>query len=153
MAKRTTFLRVLCGLSGFSAMYGMLSGASTALSPPEVDAEYLEQLYSQLDQFTVPIEGFKEMVHDYYRNLSLNMGNFGASNFLFSGIQFVGVMLMYRLNRIGFPLYVLAQLGMAFSSAYFGIFNTFGQIVTAFNLIWSLIWIGMYATQLKYFFK
>ncbi len=152
-AKRTRFLSVLCMLSTVNAVYGIVSGLLNAISPPNVDKELIGQLFERLERFNVPIEGFQTELETYYLNLMLNMGNLGASSFLFFGISLVGVMLMYRLNQIGFTLYLVAQLGLAFSPALFGGFNIMGKASLALALTWNFIWIIMYATQRKYFYK
>lgn len=151
--KRTKFLTVLCALSGFSAIYGILSGLSSAMSPPDIDSDFLENLIVQLNQFQIPLEGMQLEMNEYYKNLMLNMGNFGAATFLFSGIQAIGVYMMYHRNRIGFALYSLSQVGAACSPVIFGGFNSFGQLSLGVFLTWNLIWIGMYATQVKHFHK
>ncbi len=151
--KPTKFLKVLCALSGFSAIYGVLSGLSSAISPPDVDAAFLENLFEQLRRFEMPIADLQPQMEEYYKNLMLNMGNFGAATFLFSGIQAIGVYMMYHHNRIGFALYSLSQIGAACSPVIFGGFNTFGQISLGIFLVWNFIWIGMYATQIKHFHK
>lgn len=151
MQERPKFLTVLCLLSGFSAAYGIVSGLSSAMSPPEVDAGFLEDMIAQLNQFELPVEGLQEDMNDYYRNLMLNMGNYGAATFLFSGIQALGVYMMYQRNRIGFALYSLSQVGAACSPVIFGGLNTFGQYALAINLIWNFVWVGLFATQIKHF--
>ncbi len=153
MGARPRFLTVLCALSMTNAVYGMLTGLASALSPVDVDDAFLEDLFSRLESLPVVIEDIRPEIETYYMNLMLNMGNLGAANFLFYGINLVGVMLMFRLNKIGFVLYVLAQLGIAFSPALFGGFSRFGQISLGVALFWNAIWVVMYATQLKRFYK
>lgn len=150
-SRRTKFFLVLCTLSTVNAIYGMVSGLINALSPADVDEAFLTGLFEQLETLDLPLEGVRDDVEQYYLNLMLNIGNLGAANFLFFGISLVGVRLMYNLNRVGFTLYVLAQLGLAFSPTVFGGFNAVGQISLATLLFWNGIWILMYASQLKYF--
>lgn len=149
--RRPRFLNVLCILSGLAAVYGAFSGLSGALAPPDVDDGFVEDLLGRLDDFEMPWGNLKEDMEAYYVNMMINFGNVGTANFLFYGIQLVGVYMMFRLNRIGFVLYVVAQLGLAFSSLIFGGFNDFGWLVFVLALGWSAVWIGAYATQLKYF--
>lgn len=148
---------MLLALSGFNAIYQVLSGLGTAMSPPDIDFGILEQRAEMLDEL---INGFgkygetllelKPQIEEYDKNLMLNLGNLGAATFLFGGIQAIGVYMMYQLNRIGFSLYMLAQIGFAASPAIFGGFNEFGKISFFVFLIWNFIWVGMYATQLKH---
>jgi len=126
---------------------------STAISPPEVSEEFLQSLYDQINQYPLPIEGLGNQVESYYRNLMLNFGNYGAANFMFYGIELVGVFLMYRLNRIGFTLYLLSQIGLAATPVLFGTLNTFGMITFGLTLLWNGIWVVLYAFQRKHFIK
>ena len=151
--KRTRFLGILCTLSGVNASYGVVSGIITAISPPDVDNSFIENLFTQLEQYKLPIPELQDEVKEYYLNLMLDLGNYGAANFLFFAIQLIGVIMMYRLNRIGFTLYTAAQIGLAASPVIFGSFNTFGKITLGMTLAFNAIWVIMYATQIKHFRK
>ncbi|WP_204336922.1 hypothetical protein [Cryomorpha ignava] len=151
--KRTKFLRALCTLSGVNAIYGIISGITTAISPPDVDDTFIVNLFEQLEKYELPIADLQDDVKEYYLNLMLDLGNFGAANFLFFAIQLIGIFMMYRLNRIGFTLYTVAQIGLAAAPIIFGSFNDFGKITFAITLVWNAIWVIMYATQIKYFHK
>lgn len=131
----------------------MISGVMTAMNPPDIDSTYVNSLFEQLGKYKLPIESLQPQVESYYLNLMLELGNFGAANFLFFGIQLVGVQMMYRFNRVGFWLYAAAQLGLAVVPIVFAQWNTFAEIVLGMTVVWNLIWVVMYATQLKYFKK
>lgn len=131
----------------------MISGVMTAMNPPDVDSTYVNSLFEQLGKYKLPIESLQPQVESYYLNLMLELGNYGAANFLFFGIQLVGVNMMYRLNRTGFWLYVGAQIGLAAVPIVFAQWNAFAEIVLGMTIFWNLIWVVMYATQLKYFKK
>jgi hypothetical protein len=153
VGERSRFLTVLCGLSFVNAIYGITTGLASAISPVDVDEAFLENLFERIGALPLQMEGLQGEIETYYLNLMLNIGNMGAANFLFYGISFIAVLLMWRLNRIGFVLYILAQLGLAFSPAVFGGFNRFGQISLGVALFWNLLWVVMYATQLKRFYR
>jgi len=122
-----------------------------AIAPPDVDQEFIDGFMKQLDQFELPVEGLRDEVETYYLNLMLNMGNIAAANFLFFGIEMIGVILMFRLNRIGFLLYSASQIGLAFVPPVFAGFGQFGTSVLVATLIWNLIWVVLYAFQVKKF--
>jgi len=149
----TKFLRVLCALSGVNAIYGILTGLGTAISPPDVDDTFINNLFERLGEFKLPIEDLQDEVNEYYLNLMLDLGNYGAANFLFFAVQLIGVFMLYRLNRIGFVLYTVAQIGLALTPVIFASFNTFGKITFYMTLAWNAIWVIMYATQVKRFPK
>lgn len=151
--KQTKFLRILCTLSGINALYGIISGITTAIAPPDVDDTFIGNLFEQLEKYELPIANLQDDVKEYYLNLMLDLGNFGAANFLFFAVQLIGVFMMYRLNRIGFTLYTVAQLGLATAPVIFGSFNDFGKITLGMTLVWNAVWVIMYATQIKHFHK
>lgn len=151
--KQLRFLSILLFLSGFNAVYGMISGVMTAMNPPDVDSNYVNSLFEQLGKYKLPIESLQPQVESYYLNLMLELGNYGAANFLFFGIQLVGVFLMRRLNRVGFWLYTAAQFGLAVVPVIFAQWNAFAEIVLTMTVVWNLIWVIMYASQLKHFKK
>ncbi len=151
--QRTRFLHVICVLSAAHAIYGVVTGLATAFSPPSVDDQSLNTLLEQLNKFEMPFPELKEQVEKFYVNLMLDMGNYATASFLFYAIQLIGVIMLFQLNRIGFTLYFLAQIGLAANPVIFGGWNLFGQIMLGAALIWNGIWIIMYATQLKYFPK
>ena len=153
MTNRPKTLAILCSLSFLYSVYGIITSLSSALSPPEVSEEFLQTLYDQINKYPLPIEGIGDQVESYYRNLMLNFGNYGAANFMFYGIELVGVFLMYRLNRIGFTLYMLSQIGLAATPVLFGSFNTFGLITLGITAVWNAIWVVLYAFQRKHFIK
>jgi hypothetical protein len=149
MVKPTKFLRIICSLSFIHSIYGIITGLTTALAPPEVDSEYLDKIFAQLGEVELPIKGLKGDIEDFYLNLLLDMGNYGASEFLFFSIQLIAVIMMYRLKRFGFTLYILAQIGLAAAPVIFGGFNTFGKISLSAAVVWNLIWVLLYASQRK----
>ena len=150
---QSQFFKVICFLSLLNASYGIISGVLGAIAPPDIDQAYIDGFMEQLDKFELPMEGLREDVQTYYLNLMLEMGNVAAANFLFFGIEMIGVILMFRLSRIGFVLYVASQIGLAFIPAVFGGFSDFGISVLVFTLIWNAIWVLMYWTQVRKFPK
>lgn len=147
------FFKVICFLSLLNASYGIVSGVMGAIAPPDVDQAYIDGFSEQLDKFELPIEDLRDEVETYYLNLMLNMGNIAAANFLFFGIEMIGVILMFRLSRIGFVLYAASQIGLAFVPPVFAGFGQFGTSVLVATLIWNLIWVVIYAFQVKKFPK
>ena len=123
------------------------------MSPPDVDNYFIENLSDLINEKKLPMPELQGDVEEYYLNLMLDLGNYGASNFLFFSIQLISVILMYRLNRIGFTLYTAAQVGLAATPVIFGGFNTFGKIILVMTLVFNAIWVIMYATQIKHFKK
>jgi hypothetical protein len=136
-------------LSLVNASYGIVSGIIGAISPPDVDQAFMDGFLARLDEVKLPIESIRGEVEVYYTNIMLSAGNISAAKFLFYSIEMIGIVMMYRYNRMGFSLYVLSQLGLAFLPAIFGGFNQFGSAVMVATLIWNAIWVLVYLLQVR----
>lgn len=149
--KPPTFLKVLCTLSMINGAYGMISGLANAISPPEVNDRMIEDIFSRLEDFALPIEEVRPQLETFLVNTMLNMANIGASSFIFYGMSLVGAWLMLRANRHGFGLYIVAQVGLAFVPSFFGGLDTLGWANFLILMIWNGIWVAMYAANRRYF--
>jgi len=131
-------------LSLVNASYGIVSGVLGAISPPDVDQVFIDGFLERLNEIELPIESIRDEVEVYYTNTMLSAGNISAANFLFFSIEMIGIIMMYRFNRMGFSFYALSQIGLAFVPAVFGGFNQFGVAVLVATLIWNALWMLMY---------
>lgn len=145
------FLKAIATLSMINGAYGMISGLANAISPPEVNDQMIEDIFIRLESLSVPLEEIRPEMETFLVNTMLNMGNIGASSFLFYGMSFIGAWLMLRANRNGFMLYIVAQIGLAFVPSFFGGLNMLGWANFAMLMVWNAIWVAMYASQRKYF--
>lgn len=91
-----------------------------------------------------------ESTRQYLTNTLINAQNLGALNFLFGAISLLGVYYMYRLRRRGFTIYSIAQLGLAVSSVLMGGMITMAWVYGGASFFISLVFILLYASQLKY---
>lgn len=149
--KPPSFLKVISTLSMINGAYGMISGLANALSPPDVNDQMIEDIFSRLENFSVPLDEVRPQLETFLVNTMLNMGNIGAASFLFYGMSFIGAWLMLRANRNGFMLYIVAQVGLAFVPSFFGGLNTLGWANFAMLMVWNGIWVAMYASQRNHF--
>ena len=67
-----------------------------------------------------------------------------------SVISLLGAILMFQLRRIGFYFYTAAQILMLFVLPYFAGFNFMVLAGMLFSAIFAVIFIVMYALNLKY---
>ena len=67
-----------------------------------------------------------------------------------SVISLLGAILMFQLRRLGFYLYTAAQILMLFVLPYFAGFNFMVLAGMLFSAIFAVIFIVMYALNLKY---
>jgi hypothetical protein len=149
--KPPSFLRVITTLSMVNGAYGMVSGRANAISPPDVNDQMIEDIFTRLEGFAVTLDEIRPQLETFLVNTMLNMGNIGALSFLFYGMSFIGAWLMLRANRNGFTLYVVAQIGLAFVPSFFGGLNSLGWANFTMLMVWNGIWVAMYASQRKHF--
>lgn len=148
--ERPKFLSILCFLSFVNGIYGVFSGLSNAIVPPEVDETTINSMLEILSNLSMPTEDLRMGMEDYIINTMLNAGNLGAATFMLSAISLIGVYQMYNFHKIGFFLYTAAQICFTLSAAIFGGFNSFGLMTLAVHLLWNFIWIGLYGMNYKH---
>lgn len=144
------FLNVLCILTMLNGVYGMFSGLINAVSPPDVDDRMIESVFSRLESLSLPLEDIRGEMETFILNTMLNIGNIAAANFLFYSISVIAALLMINRNKVGFGLYVAAQIGLAFIPSFFGGFNLVGKVNFIVLMVWNGIWIAAYASQRKH---
>ena len=148
--ERPVLLRVLCTLSFIGSGWTTFQGLISALSPPVVDDVVLQQMEANLDSLPFPDPEMREMAEEYMINSLLNAGTLGAVNFILGGMALYGVFLMFNLHRKGFKFYVIPQLLMPVFSIWMGGYNTAAWTAGGMSLFLSLLFIGLFSTQLKY---
>lgn len=144
------FLNVLCILTMLNGAYGMFSGVVNAVSPPDVDERMIESVFSRLESLSLPLDDVRGEAETFMLNTMLNIGNIAAANFLFYGMSLIAALLMINRNKVGFALYVAAQIGLAFIPSFFGGFNVVGKVNFIVLMVWNGIWIAAYASQRKH---
>lgn len=155
--RRPTFLTVLCILTFIGSGFGLMSGVSNSMNAEQAVSD-ISSLQDAIDDARVQFEDaesekaiqlldeFSESVNDSYtvENIRVNgLGNTGASL-----VTLLGALMMWRLRRIGFHLYVAGSIlatvvpWYAYGSGMIGMMNTlftggvglFFVILYAFNL-------------------
>ena len=99
-----------------------------------------------LSKITEALESTGKELPEEFGAMMQHAGSIGVSNVALSIISLVGVILMFKLNKTGFYLYVFAQLLILFVYPIIIGMNQF----SFFSLILPAIWIGIYASNLKY---
>ncbi len=147
-----TFLKVLCIISfivgGIMLLYTVFSLAS--FDPELVEAKFEEQIY-QLDQ--MPDNPFKDMMIEQGR-VSIDEQiehhtTLSIISIISILISLLGTILMFRLKKIGFHLYVVSKL-IGLSQILFLTMNTLAILELVIFGIFTLAFIIMYAVNLKH---
>ena len=136
--QRPTFLSVLCVLtfigSGCSALSMALVGAMRPMLRGMFESGAFESYYSMAPTLETQLETMLAVPGFYYLLM-----------FLFYAVSVVGAAMMWKLNRIGFHIYTIAQCVVFIAGMWLG--NT-GFSWT--GLVWMILWVGAYAMNVKY---
>ena len=146
--KRPQFLKVLCILSfiacGIMILVGLLGTLCLGISEDKANAVWDKVIESQPHLENVnPMDFFQEI------------GKISALTLFANIASLVGVIMMWRLNKIGFYIYAVAE----FLTYFFGMNINGGASEgksyggTIFMIVLDLAFIAMYAVNLKYMNK
>lgn len=132
--KRPVFLTVLCILTFIGAGFSVLSALIMLFLP----ASFMEGMQGQF----VDMLG-EDKADEMVASMTLAT-KLAPYQFVLSLLSLVGAIMMFQLKRLGFYLYVLAQVLLvvlpAFISGQWGIF---------WQAFWAILFIVLYALNLK----
>jgi hypothetical protein len=144
--RRPQFLKILCILSfiacGLCIMIYTLGSMCLALSPETID-NFWEQVVKSNPQ----LEG--ENPVDFMHQV----GTVSLYSLIANVFSLVGVILMWRLEKIGFFMYAVAELSVNFFSVDGGSAAERSVAGTIFFIAIDVAFIVMYAVNLKYMTK
>lgn len=136
--QRPTFLSVLCVLtfigSGCSALSMALVGALRPILREMFESGMFEDYYSIAPTFETQMETMLAIPGFYYLLMAL-----------FYVASVVGAAMMWKMNRIGFHIYTIAQCLVLIAGMWLG--------NTGFSwsgLVWTALWVTAYALNFKY---
>ncbi|HEX9958029.1 MAG TPA: hypothetical protein VGA96_12260 [Fibrella sp.] len=149
---RSQFLTILCIFSFLSCSWGLVE-SSVAIADPDQVAE-------------TPFTGHKPSneanpdrsdPRNFYENSSANSDNpmpedprvvrqLSLSQFVYSLITLIGVVLMFRLRRVGFYVYIVGALLGFILPIYFVGLSSLG---TSFSVFFSVLFAVMYGFCLR----
>lgn len=155
--QRPTFLMVLCILTFIGSGWGILSNLYSVFM-----AGVLNGGNFQMEQYSTMMNEMEgEGLGSFWSNfLSSSMEvaqiammharEIAIMQLVLSIVSLVGAILMFQLRRLGFYLYVAAQIIMLFVLPYFAGFSSIVIISLVGSAFLSLIFIVMYAVNVKY---
>lgn len=157
--KRPQFLTVICVLSFIMCGLSLLGGIWGIIrNTPENMAESIEQMRAVSPQMADQMEQqMTEMQESTYAQISPYL------NFIYILLSFLGVMMMWKLKKKGFYVYLAGELlpyvglllagkqAMAMmGAAGGGMAQTMGIVIMVFMLVFDAAFIVMYALNLKH---
>lgn len=156
---RSTFLTVLCVLTFLGSALGFFNGFNTYLTADTTVAKMKKSQNSNRDSAMAEMQKAKDKESKIgYKMMSSMEGLMDAGKLRQSGIASIfinlltltGAILMWRLNKIGFYIYVAGTIaGIATTFLIYGTNNFMLNIGTAVSGFIGLVFILMYAFNLK----
>ena len=129
----------------------MFSGLQDAFSTPSQERiDSFKQIFENVKDEAPESQQMIEESFVFMESINLNIVNYGVTRFMFNAISIIGVFLMYRRQKIGFTVYSTAQFLLLGLPILMGGYNGFSLGVTfVFGFI-TLVFIVLYASQLRY---
>ena len=148
---RPVLLTVLCVLTFIGSGFGIFGNLMAMFATP-----FLE--FVQPSMFEEAFNHLGNNPGDQFVKQALDMGllaldNFLAitlSKFIFYALSLVGAIMMFQMKKIGFYLYIAAQVGFLFIGPIFLGWNLFVSIALLFSVFFSLLFIALYAINFKH---
>ena len=149
-SKPNTFLTVLCILTFVGSGWGALSNLFQWIlfSPAKITLQ-MQQISSVGDVGSGFLGSLLGSTMDTLGVIAEHGSSIYLLSFLVSLLSLAGAFLMFKLNRMGFILYVIAQIGLLFIMP---VFASFSVVIVASLLIsglFTLLFIILYALNLK----
>ena len=151
--QRPTFLLVLCILtfigSGWGTLSNLFSVFTAGLTNSSMQMEHYSSMLNGMDQGGDSAV-LSDILSSSLQATFVHAKEIAVINLVLSVISLLGAILMFQLRRIGFYFYTAAQILMLFVLPYFAGFNFMVLAGMLFSAIFAVIFIVMYALNLKY---
>ena len=148
---RPTLLTVLCILSFIGSGFGVLANLTAIIAAPVLD-------FFQDSTFNATFSQLGDNAGDEFIKQALDMAllvmdNFLAivlSKFILYVLSLVGAIMMFQMKKIGFYLYIVAQVGFLFIGPFFLGWNIIVGSAMFFSAFFSVLFIALYSINLKH---
>jgi hypothetical protein len=148
--QRPTLLTVLCvltfigsGVNVFSNLMGMFMSPIKNFLGPEFFEKALEEINEE------PARQFIEQAFEMAQQAIEHIFEISLVNFVLYAASLTGAILMFQLKKIGFYVYSTAQILLLFVAPVFIGFNLFINIGILFASFFAILFIVLYAVNLK----
>ncbi len=148
---RPVLLTVLCVLTFIGSGFGVFGNLMAVFITPFLDfinPSIFDEAFSQLrntpaDQFAKQALDMALVVIDNYLAITL-------SKFLMYGLSLVGAIMMFQMKKIGFYLYIAAQVGFLIIGPVFLGWNLFVSMAMFISAFFSALFIALYGINFKH---
>ncbi|WP_421918415.1 hypothetical protein [Marinifilum sp.] len=148
--QRPGLLTVLCVLSFIGSGFGVLNNIMAMLMSPIkkfLSPEFFEMALEEVHQ--EPARKIIEQALEIGQRTLENIFEISLTQFLLYAASLTGAILMFQLKKTGFYIYSIAQILLLFVPAIFVGFNLFVNIGILFASIFTILFIALYAINLK----
>lgn len=154
--QRPTFLLVLCILtfigSGWNVLTNLFSIFTAGFMNGNLQMEQYSNMVGEMENNSASafMSGFLNSSMEVLQATAMHAREIAVMQLVLSLLSLLGAILMFQLRRSGFFLYTAAQILALFVLPYFAGFSTLVVIGMLWSAFISLIFIVMYAVNLKY---
>ncbi|MRT93106.1 hypothetical protein [Ancylomarina sp. 16SWW S1-10-2] len=147
---RPTLLTVLCILTFIGSGFSVLANLTALIAVPFLDLfqpSMFNATFSQLGN-----NAGDEFIKQALDMVLLVIDNFFAivfSKFILYALSLAGAIMMFQMKKIGFYLYIVAQVGFLFIGPVFLGWNMFVGSAIFFSAFFSVLFIALYGINLK----
>ena len=149
-AKRPEMLTVLCILSFINAVYNIISNFNSF-----VFYDFFQNMLGQMKNGEGMFEGMAEQMGDNWEMMtqasslaySIGRGYYLLEMILYVA-SFIGVLMMWRLQKKGFHVYTIAQFLMLISTSVF-VTSKVGGGFPFEQILWTALFVFMYYSHYK----
>lgn len=153
---RPAFLLVLCILTFIGSGWGFLDNLYGLFEEAHISSS-IEMEYSSFEVNESDQAQGAGLMADYLKSVmstlhatDVHFQKIHVMNLVLNLISLLGAILMFQLRRFGFYLYTAAQLLLPFVIPYFAGFNFYVLTMMLVLGIFSVLFIILYAVNLKY---
>lgn len=156
---RPTFLLVICILTFIGSGWSVLSNLFSIFTSGMMDSSLQMEQYSNMmgniegTASSSFLTGFLNSSMEVLQATAAHAREIAVMQLVLSVISLLGGIMMFQLRRFGFYLYTAAQILALFVLPYFAGFSTLVVIGMLWSAFISLIFIILYAVNLRYMVK
>lgn len=156
---RPTFLLVICILTFIGSGWSVLSNLFSIFTSGMMDSSLQMEQYSNMmgniegSASSSFLTGFLNSSMEVLQATAAHAREIAVMQLVLSVISLLGAIIMFQLRRFGFYLYTAAQILALFVLPYFAGFSTLVVIGMLWSAFISLIFIILYAVNLRYMVK
>jgi len=148
---RPVLLTVLCVLTFIGSGFGVFANLVAMFAAPFLEflqPSMIEETFSHLgnnpgDQFIKQALDMGLLALDNFLAITL-------SKFIFYALSLVGAIMMFQMKKIGFYLYIIAQVGFLFIGPIFLGWNIFVSSAMFISGFFSVLFIALYGINFKH---